>query len=50
MLRMMLIEVYEEKDEKCLLPDSQNFRIGSKIYDILQKWNSPVKFSCMALS
>ena len=42
MLKMVPIEVYEEKDKTNLPPDSQNFRIGSRVYDILQKWNSPL--------
>ena len=44
MFKMLLsfpIQVYEEKDEKDSLRDSQNFRIWSKVYD-LQKWNSPI--------
>ena len=43
MLNMIPIEVYNGKDS---LPDSPNFTIGSKDYDILQKCNSPLSTYC----
>ena len=42
MLRMVSIEAYEEKDENDSLVDAQNFTIGSKVYKISQKWDSPI--------
>ena len=46
---MVPTEVYEEKDEKDSPPDSQNFTIGSKVYNKSLKWNSPVNSLCRCL-